>query len=183
MSRLQPLLFLLCLAASACEHETLDPVPASTAEPAADSTPNRPPVTELVEADSGGSSGTLIVRFTDPDGAKDLQWGQVLIHDRLEGTAACYLHWEHAGGTLYIRNDAADQLLGPTKPGQPGTLENSQCRIDAARVVATIEGDGVRLEVPVQPSPSFAGPKKVFLRAADRAGHTTEWLEMGAWGR
>lgn len=179
MNRFALVLFLPL--AMACEMERLEPVPPGASETASSTVPNRPPDAPAVTPSSGeGSAVVLTLRFSDPDGASDLNWGQALIHDQLDAPSSCYIHWEHAAGTLHIRNDSGDALIGPARPARRGALENTQCSIDTAAARAVVDETGVTLTVPIQ-FRSFTGPKKIFLRSADHAGHTLEWAEFGSW--
>lgn len=141
---------------------------------------NRAPAPVSFTPVSGtGRSGTFTIRFADPDGLADLQWGQVIFNDDVGGTTACYLHLE--AGALRLMNDEANAILGPVKPGGIGALENSQCRIDAAGVSVSNEDDAVTLRVPIEFKSAFQGSQKIRVRAADRNGHTLEWLPAGKW--
>ena len=112
----------LAVVASAIVATRCDRHELSTARPITDTVAaeqaNRPPAAPSIEPPAGiGTRSTFTIRFSDPDGLDDLQWGQAIFNDDVSGTTACYVHWEHAASALHLMNDTADALLGPREPG------------------------------------------------------------------
>ncbi|HEV7239412.1 MAG TPA: hypothetical protein VGQ36_09240 [Thermoanaerobaculia bacterium] len=165
-------------ALAGCERHELSSGPPPPSETAVQG--NRAPAPiSFTPASGTGRSGTFTIRFADPDGRADLHWGQVIFNDDVSGTTACYLHLQ--AGALHLMNDAANAILGPMQPGGRGALENSQCRIDAAGVSVSNKDDAVTLRVSIEFKSALRGSQIIRVRAADRSGHTLEWLPAGNW--
>lgn len=165
-------------ALAGCERHELSSGPPQS-DTAAAQVNRAPAPVSFAPASGSGPSGTFTIRFADPDGLEDLHWGQVIFNDDAEGATACFLHLE--AGALRLMNDAANAISGPVEPGGRGALENSQCRIDAAGVTVSNENDAVTLRVPIEFKSAFRGSQQIRVRAADRSGHTLEWLPAGEW--
>src|SRR5437016_4861940 len=85
--------------------------------------------------------------ITDTSGYTNLGVVNVLINDFIDGRSACYAAYAEGGNTLYLVDDAGD-AGGPFAgsmllDGTPGSIENSQCRID--RVGSSATGNGMTL--------------------------------------
>jgi hypothetical protein len=138
-------------------------------------------LTDVDPKSGSGSSGTFTVRFSDPNSLTDFAWGQVLFNQSLAGASGCYIHWEHEPSMIYLQNDKAEALLGPATPGQRAVLENAQCRLEIDQVAVSRTPDSVTLTIPIQFKKSFRGRKNIYLRAADRSGHTLDWKSVAVW--
>ncbi len=84
--------------------------------------------------------------------------------------------------TLYLIKDDASGWLGPVIIGQPGTLQNSQCTLDAG--ASSVNGSGINLTLNLAVSfqPSFLGLKNHYMRAADVVNDLDSgWHLRGTW--
>src|SRR5262249_8789930 len=130
---------------------------------------NQPPQAASVSPSSGaGSSGTFTYTASDPDGASDIAYEEILINTAVSGDHACFLF--QAGTSLWLANDAYSAWLGPVTLGPPGILQNSQCSVDAAASTIVNSGNNRILILSLTFKPAFAGAKANFMYAADSAG-------------
>ncbi|MCX6631395.1 MAG: SBBP repeat-containing protein [Candidatus Solibacter sp.] len=143
---------------------------------------NQPPTAVSVNPASGsGAAQTFTFTFSDPDGAQDIDWFQVLIAPVSSGPV-CNLHYSRAANTLWLYNDSYTAALGPVTPGQGATVQNSQCTINGTGSAVTASGSTLALTVALVFKPAFAGSKIVNLYAQDAAGaSTTSWRALGSW--
>jgi sugar lactone lactonase YvrE len=128
-----------------------------------------------------GTSQTLTLRFSHPDGFDQLGILNVLINDALDGGNACYIAYSHPLGVLYLVNDRGpDDGLSPALVlGGTGTVANRQCSVSAAGSSATGSGNVLTLTLRLGFSASFSGNKVVYLAARDRNNGNSGWRTMG----
>jgi hypothetical protein len=141
-----------------------------------------PPVAVSVTPSSGtGSAGTFTFVYSDLNGASDLVWAKVLINSVLAGLNSCDLHYDAASHTLTMLNDSTSAWLGPVTIGSPGTLQNSQCAINAGASSVTGSGTTLTLSLAITFGSGFRGSKNVYMFAQDQAAQGTGWQLRGAW--
>ena len=145
-------------------------------------TVNRPPTTVSVTPSSGtGSSTTFALTYSDPDGFADMSPVYVLINGALDSRNACYAVYYPASSSLYLLNDTAAGTVGPVTPGATGTVQNSQCTINASGSSASGTGTNLVLNLAVSFKPAFTGTKSVFMNAQDAAGASSGFTSRGTW--
>ena len=142
---------------------------------------NLPPSSTSVSPMSGaGTVQAFRFVFSDPNGFQDLKVVQMAVHNATLGYA-CWVEYDRDYDRLWLVNDTVTAPLGPLTPGVLGTVENSQCKIDAAS--STISGAGLELTVNVSVifKPAFAGPHVISLWAMDVSGAIDDWRARGTW--
>jgi len=143
---------------------------------------NLPPAAVSVSPSSGtGYSQTFRVTASDPNGFADLESVHLLIQSTPAAANSCYVAYGRAANRLWLLSDEGTAWLGPITAGTAGTLENSQCSVNAAASVAGGSGDSLAVDVALSFKASFAGLRKIYLSARDNGGLTSEWRELGAW--
>ena len=71
---------------------------------------------------------------------------------------------------------------GPLTIGQPGTLQNSQCTLDAGASSASGSGTNLTVNVALTFQPGFTGLKNNFMLAEDVANNVSSGLQnRGTW--
>ena len=70
--------------------------------------------------------------FSDPNGYTVLQNPSVMVNNLLTTTNSCFLTYVWWTDSLYLISDTNTQWLGLLTPGQAGTVEKSQCKVDGA---------------------------------------------------
>src|SRR5688500_1605353 len=91
-----------------------------------------PAAVSVTPLSGSGSSRTFSFIFSDPNGFADLSSVRVIVHSQIQGASSCYLYYTRHANKLYLHNDPATALLGPLTPGISGTVQNSQCSVNAA---------------------------------------------------
>jgi hypothetical protein len=132
---------------------------------------------------SSGSANSQTFRFLfrDYDGVTDLQWVYALFDTAISGTNACYLRFRRSDNTLWLRNDANNNWLGPVTAGSSATVENTQCTLVASGSAAAASGATLQLDVAVSFKSAFLGNKNVYLYAIDHSGQISGWQQRGTW--
>ncbi len=129
-----------------------------------------------------GTSQTLTLRFSHPDGFNQLGVLNVLINDALDGGNACYIAYSHPLGVLYLVNDRGpDDGLSPALVlGESGTVANRQCSVSATGSSATGSGTVLTLTLRLAFSSTFTGNKVVYLAARDVNNGNSGWRTLGS---
>jgi hypothetical protein len=129
-----------------------------------------------------GMGGIVAFTFNDPRGWQDLDVGNILINDFLDGRHACYLAYSVPSGVLYLVNDAGTALLPGLVLNGSGTLYNSQCTVNGAGSSVTKNGQTLTLNLNLFFGPGFTGNKILYLAARDLQGGNSGWQALGTWG-
>jgi hypothetical protein len=145
------------------------------------STPTAPEVVSVVPASGAGSAASFYFTYSDANGHANIHSARVLIHQQLFGANACYVYYTKTDNRLWLHNDAANQLIGPITPGASGTLENSQCIVDASSSHAAATEDSLSLRLAIAFKFNFAGSKTVFGYVEDSGGLSSGWHTLGSW--
>ena len=140
-----------------------------------------PPAPVSVSPNTGtGASQLFSYLFSDPNGYTDLQSPLVIVNGSLAADNSCYFTYNWSPDTLYLKNDTNTQWLGPVTPGQPGVIENSQCKIDAA--LSSASGSGNELTINVRIGFKVPGMKTQWMYTNDLGGlDTGGWQQRGIW--
>src|SRR4029077_53633 len=80
---------------------------------------------------------------------------------------------------FYLANDAATAWSGPVALGQAGSLQNSQCTVDAGSSSASGSGTNLTVNLALSFKPAFGGAKNIFMDAGD--GLNSGWQQRGTW--
>ena len=140
-----------------------------------------PPTADSVTPSSGtGISQTLAFAFSDPAGYAAIVSTQIVINSSLSTSGACYLLYQRASNSLYLTNDAGSAWQDPVTPGQSGTLQNSQCSVNAAASSVSGTGATLTLNLAMSFQSAFAGARNVYMEVYDGAGDSG-WQQRGTW--
>ena len=120
--------------------------------------------------------------FSDPVSASNLSWAEILIGKSLDGTGACYLHFDALTNRIYIRDDQAPLWSASLPLETTGTIGNSQCSVDAAQSSSVFSGSGLTLNLALTSKSTAAGPNSIFA-IADNGVLNSGWqqLQPGSW--
>ena len=146
--------------------------------PGGDSPPSAVSVTP---ASGSGSVQTFTYLFSDPDGFGDITSAVMLLNSSLNAANGCYLLYERSTNRLWLRNDNDTVWLGPLTPGVAGTVENSQCIVNAGSSSASSAGNNLTLNMALTFKAAFAGAKTNFMWVSDLAGQSSGWQARGSW--
>lgn len=128
-----------------------------------------------------GSSATLVLTYSDPDGFNDITTASALVHTSTSTASACYVRYTRATNLLELSNDSGTGWVGSKAPGSAGTLENSQCVLNAASSAAAGTGPNLTVSLAFTFRGSFAGAKNVYLDVSDSGGTSIGWQSHGTW--
>lgn len=96
-----------------------------------------------------GSAQTFAFVFTDPGGESKIVWTQIDISAALVVGAACYIDYSPSANEVFLYNDAGTSWGSGLTVGVAGTLENSQCSINAGASSFSVSGDNLTLNLAV----------------------------------
>ncbi len=146
---------------------------------------NTPPDIGVPSPSSGsGASQVFTFQFTDGDGTSDLDILNVLINNAIDGRNACYVAFVRSTSTVVLVNDAGDaggpyagSLTFPTA----GSINNSQCTINAVGSSVATAGNQLTLVLNITFAAGFPGNRVFYLAARDIGGNNTGWRAQGVW--
>jgi hypothetical protein len=145
---------------------------------------NSPPSIVSVTPSSGsGGAQSFSAAVSDPDGAADIQFVQMVIGVAANGggQAFCLVHYDRVGNQFYLFGDSG-YFLGPVSLGAASNLlQTSSCAVSALDSTVTASGNNLTVNISVTFQTGFAGTKNVYLRAVDSAGHDTGDVMEGMW--
>ena len=143
---------------------------------------NSPPTATSFSPSSGrGATQSFTAVFADPDGAGDLRWVELLFNSGLSAPRACYAQFDAATNSLWLLADDATGWLPAVKPGSAATVQNSQCRVNAAASTVTKEGNTLTLILNVTFTSVFSGSHLAFVHAVDNGLISTGYHLAGTW--
>lgn len=107
-------------------------------------------------------------------------WG--LVNASLDGAGACYFAYHSPTSQLFLVPDNGNGALASSIPlPGSGTIENSQCRINAFGSVVNRSGDTLSLTLNITFKSGFSGPKVIWTAASTLTGVVSPWRAAGAW--
>ncbi len=145
-------------------------------------TPSQPAANVSVSPASGsGVSQVFSFSYTDPASASDIGWAQMHFQTQLVASGACYLQYTRATNSIVLINDAGTAALGPVTLGASGSLNNSQCALNAAGSSVSTSGNNLTVNLALSFQPAFAGSKNVSMGVSNNANVFSGWQQMGSW--
>ena len=140
-----------------------------------------PPAPVSVTPGSGsGTSQTFSFVYADPRGYAALSMARVIVNSSTSPASACYFLYYPGSNILYLANDASSGWTGWATLGQTGTLQNSQCTINAATSSSSGSGNNLTLNVALTFSAAaFSGTKNIYMDTYD--GVYSGWQQKGTW--
>jgi cyclophilin family peptidyl-prolyl cis-trans isomerase/sugar lactone lactonase YvrE len=94
----------------------------------------------------------------------------------------CHGFFDRATNGIYLYDDALSQLSAPVTAGGSGSVQNSQCAINAGLSPVTSTSDSVTLRLHVTRQGGFsAGARNLYLWAVDNGGMGTGWVLGSSW--
>jgi hypothetical protein len=142
--------------------------------------PGVPTAVSATPSGESGSSETFAFAFSDSTGAANITAAQIGFNTSMAGTNSCWMYYAASTQTIYLANNAGAFASGGLVLGSSGTLQNSQCTINAATSSVVLSGDTLTLNLALSFAPAFAGMKNIYMyvqNAAVASGFTQE----GTW--
>jgi hypothetical protein len=132
-------------------------------------------------AAAAGSQQTLTLTYSDVAGASDLSVVSVWIRTGSDSPASgsCVIQFDRSASLLKLADDSGS-AWNSISPGAAGTLDNTQCSVNASTATVTAGSNSLTLALPITLKPAFGGAKQVWLSASGNAG-SSGWKQLGAW--
>ena len=136
------------------------------------------PVSITPNSGTGGSQ-TFTFAFSDPSGYGALSMVRAYIAPALGQLPSCYFLYYPGTRMFYLANDASNGWAGTIAIGTSGTVQNSQCTLNAATSSVSGSGNNLTLNVALSFLHAFSGTKNIYVDAYD--GVYSGWLQKGTW--
>ena len=141
-----------------------------------------PTAVSVTPSSGSGSSQTFAFLYSDPNGFADLPWAQMVFHVNLNSPVnSCYAHYNRPANLVWLLNDGGTTWLGPVGLGIGGTVENSQCIVNAGDSSSSGVGTDLTVNLALTFKPAFAGAKNIYMQTQDEDGLATGWQQRGTW--
>ena len=138
------------------------------------------PVAVSVTPSSGsGASQVFAFAFSDSSGYAAISSVSILVNGSLAEAGGCYLIYYRSANMLYLANDDGTAWLSPIVPGSSGSVQNSQCTLQASGSSVSGSGNDLTVRLSLQFRGSFTGSKNVYMEAYD--GKNSGWQQRGVW--
>ena len=140
-----------------------------------------PPSAVSVTPPGTGSSQLFNLVYADPRGTSDVSWVEAEWNATQSNAGACYVHYIPSSNMVQLSNDAGTGWIGPVAAGAAGTLQNSQCVLDAGASSASAAGNNLTLNLSLTFLPAFTGVKNIYMQVQSAAVGLTSWQARGTW--
>ncbi|QOY91035.1 InlB B-repeat-containing protein [Paludibaculum fermentans] len=117
-------------------------------------------------------------------GEFDKGWAQFLVAADSTGGGQpfCFVHYDKAGGHLWMYSSDVGFFLGPATPGAPSSLlDSSACQVEPVGAWVQKESSALRLGLPITMKATMSGPKKLYMRTMDAMGIDSGWRQVGTY--
>jgi hypothetical protein len=144
----------------------------------------QPPSVVSVTPGIGSGLGPKIFSYlySDASGYQNISVVQTILNTTSNLMGSCGTKFQPASSSLYLIKDDGSSWLGPLMIGQPGTLQNSQCVLNAGASSATGSGTNLTVNLDFTFQPDFIGLKNHFMLAEDTVNNLTSGLQnRGTW--
>ena len=133
----------------------------------------------VTPASGSGASQTFSFLYNDPQGYAGISTVSMIISSSTSGAASCYLYYVRASNTIYLANDAGTAWMTGLTPGQSGTVQNSQCSINAAGSSFSASGTSLTVNLALTFLPAYNGARNIYMLVYD--GQSSGWLQKGTF--
>lgn len=143
---------------------------------------SQPPSAVSVTPNSGqGSTQQFQFVFSDEKGFDNITKAYMLINGSTGGSDACYVQYDAATNSVYLRTDQGTAWDGPAVVGSGGGLSNSQCTVNAGSSSASGSGNELAVNLDLSFASTFVGQNKIYGYATNKDGLSGTWQLLGTW--
>ena len=152
--------------------------------------PSGPAVSTFSPLSGAASSGTFTATFTHSGGASQHYLGYILLLPtpnvvNYTATGSCLIEYNRISNGVRLIDNAGTGWLGgqsgiPISPSA-GALQNAQCSVNVAQVVASVNGTTMTVSAPVTFKSGLGGVLGTFLQSLDVNGVWTGMTQFGNW--
>lgn len=130
-----------------------------------------------------GSPQRLTFVGSDPDGAENIFRVYFLVNNSTGiPVNTCHGFYDRPTNSMYLYNDSLTGLLGPLPVGTPGSIQNSQCRVDGATSFVSTAGNSMTVTFGMSLQGTYAATaKNVYIWFKDLQNNDTGWVQTGVW--
>ena len=140
------------------------------------------PSNVLVSPSSGtGVSQKFTFTSSSPGGYPDIAWMQMIFNYAVDGAGACYFYYSPGSNTISLANDTGSGYVASAVIGTAGTIENSQCRLDAGTSTVGKSFNTIALGLSLTFKAGMPGPQNIYLDTAGNSGLSSGWQQVGTW--
>ena len=169
-------------AGSAMIQATSESISGSTPLTATTYTQSASVVSATPNSGSGLGPQTFSYLFSDTSGYQNISVVQTVLNTSGNLPGSCSTMFQPASSGLYLMNDAGSSWMGPLTIGQPGTLQNSKCTLNAGASSASGSGINLTVNLGLTFQPTFLGLQNNFTLAEDTVNNLTSgWQSEGTW--
>ncbi|MBI5281418.1 MAG: SBBP repeat-containing protein [Candidatus Solibacter usitatus] len=142
---------------------------------------NQAPSAQSVSPPSGsGPGGIFTLTLSDLNGGADISAGRLLFNTQAVDAAGCSLRADRSVNRVLLADDSG-AVWAAGIPGDPGYLENSQCRLRLAGTSIAVAGNSLVFVADVTFKSAFSGARTIYGAATDSQGAQSGWTTLGAW--
>jgi len=141
--------------------------------------PQTPAVVSVTPSSVNGATAIFTVKYSDTGGGAALTTAGFLVNATAGTNFACWVTYSPSTNLFSLANDVPSSGSATTVPGG-NTVQNSQCVLNGTGSSVAISGNTLTLTISLFFQPNFAGPKTLYLSAAD-AGASTGVVALGTW--
>src|SRR5579859_7132392 len=116
-----------------------------------------PSVMGVTPSSGGGLSQIFSFQYTDASGSSSIYQVEQILNAAASYAGGCATTFVQTQNAVYLMNDAGSAWLGPATLGSSGTLQNSQCSINAGQSSASASGNTLILNLALSFNSGFGG--------------------------
>jgi hypothetical protein len=144
-------------------------------------TAGSPASVSVTPSAGSGATQTFTAVFSDPYGAADISYVNLLFQTQITGVNACWVQYTRASNLVDVVADSGLGYAGLAAVGAPGIIQNNQCSVDTGASSVTISGNTLTFNVAVTFKGVFTGTKNIYLNVFNNANATSGWQAKGTW--
>ena len=140
-----------------------------------------PSVTSVTPNSGSGMNQVFQYVISDVNGYKYVGRADILIQSSVNGAGACYFWYYPNENSIWLWGDSGSAWAGNTNLGASTTIENSQCRLNAATSSVSGSGNTLTVNLSLTFKTAFSGAKNNYVGLSDRGGGYTGFVQSGTW--
>ena len=140
-----------------------------------------PSVTSVTPNSGSGMNQVFQYVISDVNGYKYVGRADILIQSSVNGAGACYFWYYPNENSIWLWGDSGSAWAGNTNLGASTTIENSQCRLNAATSSVSGSGNTLTVNLSLTFKTAFSGAKNNYVGLSDRAGGYAGFVQSGTW--
>ncbi|MGH9720011.1 MAG: SBBP repeat-containing protein, partial [Bryobacteraceae bacterium] len=128
-----------------------------------------------------GYTQSFTLTYSHSAGYASIKTADVLFNATATTSSACYVRYDRTLNALQLASDTGSGWVGSITPATAGTLQNTQCSLNAAGSSASGTGATLTVVVALTFKAAFPGAKNTYIQATNNADLSAGWLMRGGW--